>query len=136
MKFLPFKTLIEMLKFCEDAEKRQHIATVDGEAIAFASFVAVTSEEAMDAWKTEVRRAILWHSSTVVLRTACGCERIVDLKYKDELRSLMIPIVGHRGTIAHMPTDADCSIEPGLKREFRWHQRSHKNGAKLMEEVL
>lgn len=137
MKFIPFKTLIQTLRFKEDNAARRLVAVVDDEEVAFANFAAVSTKEAMDDWKTEVRRAILAQSSTVVLRTACGCEQMKDLFQKEDLHAFLVPLMWTISAMRVLQNSTDADIfKTNRSREFRWERRYHDNGARVMEEVV
>lgn len=137
IKFVPFKELIDSLNFKEIEASREHIALIGDEEIGRASFISITSKEAMEHWKKEIRQALLRHSSTVVLRTACGCEQVKDLRNRGELRTLLIPLMWTSSAIGALNDDAEPNpFDVYHAREFRWENRYHESGAKLMEEQI
>lgn len=132
MNFLPYDELIKKLKIKEDNSTREFIAFVDKEPIAYASFIAVSNPEAMARWKEKVHELIKANSSSVVLRTLCGCEKFINLSSKHELYGYRVPLVSF---IPLREIETSFSTAQTYKcRDFKWDGRHLIDGTKIMME--
>ncbi len=135
--FRPFKALNNLLCFEEDGQIRQWVAKIgEDDVIAYAGFASVAHPEALKDWKADVRKRLLGESSTVVLRTACGCERLLDLSHKSELRSYFVPLMWTGSAIEYLRDSPIPESFTYHQREFKWDRRYHENGARVLEERI
>ncbi len=73
-------------------------------------------------------------SSTVELRTACGCTREVDLTRERELRSYLVPLYWPFEVGADFPEEVSIAKVNNC-REFQLKGRFNEIGQKILEEV-
>lgn len=129
---IPFEPYDKLLKRLEFVEMDYGIkATICGE---FIGECRDPTYGAVEEWKERIKRAILVRSSTTVLRTACGCERTVNIDGEGH-RSYIIPLMPMTMSINFGdPPNTESAVYK--VREFRWEHRFHESGARLFEEVL
>lgn len=132
--FRPYDVLICQLKYREDNLGRVVRAEVDGELFGEISYCAIGPTEAWIDWQAKIRRALACRSSTVILRTACQCQRQVNLKATHELQGYFVPL-SHRDSLM-LEIGASVTATMMTMRQFVWARRlvDEQTGFRILEE--
>jgi hypothetical protein len=129
MKHLSILELAEELEF-KQTDSGSMGAYLFGELIGECEREALVPPEAMKAWKNEALRRVSHLSTTVVLRTACKCERYID-GVRMGTPSWKIPISKPSSIITF---NSDSMI--GVYREFKFTGKTdEETGFRVYEEV-
>lgn len=136
--FKPIEWLLSKLRFERENAVYQIHAIVNDKLYGSASLDIVDiNQAAMSDWRQEIRIGLLRSSASVILQTACGCDRRAELSDPKDLVGYLVPIrAPMKGApFADKPSPFDAAAM-GWTREFRWDRHSYNDSWKVLSEVV
>lgn len=135
--FIPFDELTQYLEFDNLEEDQCTVGSLGGLVIGSISNETLKeTPEAMTIFKMECLKHVAKVSSTVILRTACGCEQETNLpEFRKELH---IPIHVSGIVVASDSLSPDGAVRAAnnTTRIFRFDETFDEAGFKVYREVL
>lgn len=123
------RTLLQLMQDIEFVDSGNTVtAKLDG---AVVGKFAYPSRKDLDVFKQELLKALAWRTSTIVLKTRCGCTRIIE---KHEANySYLVPLLGKS---SYLIPNNFSEASTYTKREFKYRNRHDSDtGCRLFEEV-
>lgn len=133
MIFKPYIELIKDLTYKVDTSTGDEIALMNNIEIGHIQGRA-KEKEALTYWRKEILKSIMANSSTVLLITACQCERQINLTDKRQLHGYRVPI---RTSLKPFADDYfENTFFENTFREFGWAGKYDSMGRKMLIEKI
>jgi hypothetical protein len=126
---IPFVDFPNVIKFRNDPLYGVIIAKIDGEPIGRCGD---HSENGIAAWKAEVFKRLAHFSTTIELRTLCGCVQTIDT---DQERHYRVPLMIRPSMLACKKDDDTFPESATFRtRDFEFRGRLSSDGLRCFEE--